>query len=201
MAQKDYRPIYNAMRHYTETRDQQSQDQLWLVEHNPVYTQGVAGKAEHLIRLGDIPLEMVNRGGQVTYHGPGQIVIYCLLDLERKQLGVKQLVALLEQAMLDVLSTYKIAGRRLPNAPGIYIEQAKIGSVGLRLHRGCCYHGLSFNVDMDLKPFAGINPCGYKNMAVTQLKNHCPTVEFAPVSRLLIEKLQQNLQYEQLVCL
>lgn len=191
----DYLPVFAAMQVFTEQRDSQTWDELWLVEHPPVYTQGVAGKPEHILNPHDIPVIPVNRGGQVTYHGPGQVVIYCLVDVERRKLAVRELVRRIEQAMIAVLAHLGIDAKARSDAPGVYVGEAKIGSIGLRVTQGCTYHGLSFNVDMDLAPFAGINPCGYAGMAVTQLKALCESADMDDVRRLLVETLSAELHY------
>ena len=157
------------MQALTDARGPESPDQLWLVEHDPVFTLGQAGKPEHVLAAGDIPVLQVDRGGQVTYHGPGQLVAYPLLDLRRLGLGVRELVCRIEQATIDSLAEWGIRGERVPGAPGIYVGGAKVMALGLRVRRGCSFHGLAFNVAMDLSPYARINPCGFQGMAVTQL--------------------------------
>ncbi len=157
------------MQHFTRTRTEATADELWLVEHPPVYTQGLSGKALHLLNTGAIPVVQTDRGGQVTYHGPGQLVLYTLLDLQRLQLGIRPLVSLLEQAMIDALAQYGVEAYARIDAPGVYVDAKKIGSVGLRVKKHCCYHGLSLNNYMDLTPFTGINTCGYPDLKVTQL--------------------------------
>ena len=167
----DYAETWVEMKQYTHQRDPQSADQLWITEHPPIYTQGLNGRAEHVLDRGDIPLRQVDRGGQVTYHGPGQLVIYCLLDLKRLGLGVKSLVALIEKSIIDFLDGYRIVAHTRSGAPGVYVEEAKIAALGLRIRKGCCYHGLSLNVNMELEPFSRIDPCGYRGLAVTQLRD------------------------------
>lgn len=157
------------MQEFTATRNANAADELWLVEHPPVYTQGMNGKPEHLLDLGDIPLVQTDRGGQVTYHGPGQVVVYVLIDLRRRGWGVRQLVGLLEQAVIDLLTGYGITAHTRRDAPGVYVQGKKIAALGLRVRHGCSYHGLSLNVAMDLAPFQRINPCGYAGLEVTQL--------------------------------
>lgn len=164
-----YAEAYDAMRAFTARRAADTPDELWLLEHPPVYTLGQAGKPEHLLRANGIPVVRVDRGGQVTYHGPGQVVAYVLLDLRRRGLTVKQMVWLLEEAVIDLLSAHGVDGARRPGAPGVYVQGAKIAALGLRVRGGCTYHGLALNVDMDLAPFRDINPCGYEGLAVTQL--------------------------------
>jgi lipoyl(octanoyl) transferase len=171
LGQRDYLPVYQAMQDFNARRDDACPDECWIVEHFPTYTLGQAGKPEHIITSGAIPVHRIDRGGQVTYHGPGQLVVYPLLNLSRRRLYVKTLVFKLEQAVIDWLATYKIQAQRRDNAPGVYVGEAKISALGLRVRRGCCYHGLSININMDLTPFHGINPCGYPNLAVTQLRD------------------------------
>ncbi|MEE4639150.1 MAG: lipoyl(octanoyl) transferase LipB [Wenzhouxiangella sp.] len=169
LGRRPYAEVFQAMRDFTDRRTSDTADQLWLVEHDPVFTQGLAGRPEHLLVPGDIPVVQTDRGGQVTYHGPGQLVIYPLLDLERRRLGIRCLVDRLEQAVIDVLAGHDLCGRRRDGMPGVYIDDEKIASIGLKVRRGCCYHGLAVNVAMDLSPFARINPCGYAGLEMTQL--------------------------------
>ncbi len=166
----DYLPTWRAMQDFTTARGPDTPDELWLLEHPPVYTLGLAGKPEHLLRATDIPVVKIDRGGQITYHGPGQVIAYLLLDLKRRNIGVKELVRRMEQAVIDLLAEYGVNAERRDKAPGVYVGGAKIAALGLRIRGGCCYHGISFNVDMDLAPFAAINPCGYAGLAVTQAK-------------------------------
>jgi len=170
----DYVPVWDAMRAFTAARTPETPDELWLLSHAPVFTQGQAGKPEHLLLPGDIPVVQIDRGGQVTYHGPGQLVVYLLLDVRRAGLSVRDLVERMEQSVIDVLGSLGIAGEPQRKAPGVYVNGAKIAALGLRMRHGCSYHGLSFNVDMDLAPFARINPCGYQGMQVTQLRDLLP---------------------------
>jgi lipoyl(octanoyl) transferase len=168
----DYEPTWHAMQEFTAGRAADSTDELWLLEHPPVYTLGVAGRAEHLPRAANgIPVIQTDRGGQITYHGPGQIVLYLLLDLRRRGLAVRPLVRLMEMAVIDLLAAYGIIAAGSPEAPGVYVNGAKIAALGLRIRNGCCYHGLAFNVDMDLSPFHVIDPCGYSGLAVTQARD------------------------------
>jgi lipoyl(octanoyl) transferase len=171
LGRSDYQETWDAMKEFTNRRNAQTHDQLWITEHAPVFTQGLNGRAEHVLDAGDIPLLQIDRGGQVTYHGPGQLVLYCLLDLNRLGLGVKGLVANIEASVIDLLRSYGIAAQARASAPGVYVEQAKIAALGLRIRKGCCYHGLSLNVDMELEPFTRINPCGYRGLAVSQLRD------------------------------
>lgn len=166
-----YGPVFDAMKSFTAARDAATRDELWLTEHEPVFTQGQAGKPEHLLAPGGIPVVQSDRGGQVTYHGPGQIVGYLMFDIRRMGLGVRELVRGIEQAVIDTLGTYAVDGAPLSGAPGVYVDGAKIASLGLRVRRGCSYHGLALNVDMALEPFSRINPCGLRGMRVTQLRD------------------------------
>lgn len=167
----DYAEIWQAMRAYTAARHGGSADQIWLLEHPAVYTLGMAGKPEHLLRDSGIPLVRSDRGGQITFHGPGQVVLYLLLDLRRHGYGVRELVRRLEQAVIELLRVHGVGATRQAGAPGVYVDGAKVAALGLRVRGGCTYHGLSLNVDMDLTPFGAINPCGYAGMAVTQLRD------------------------------
>lgn len=193
----DYETVWRAMQTFTDARDEHTEDQLWLVEHPPVFTLGRNAKPEHILDAGDIPIIQVDRGGQVTYHGPGQIVAYTLCDLQRRQTGIKQFVAAIEQSVIGVLGQYAIRAHLKAGAPGVYVDDAKIAALGLRVRRGCTYHGLAFNVDMDLTPFARINPCGYAGMAVTSLRElmgaGCPPMD--EVETVLVAQLQRQLGY------
>jgi lipoyl(octanoyl) transferase len=186
----DYEPTWRAMRDFTAARGSDTPDEIWLLEHPPVFTLGMAGKREHLLLDIGIPVVPIDRGGQVTYHGPGQIVAYLLLDLKRLGYGVRELVRRIEQAVIDVLARQGVVAGRLAGAPGVYVDGAKIAALGLRVKNGCTYHGLALNVDMDLAPYRAINPCGYAGMAVTQLRDfvpyaHRPEVENALARALL----------------
>ena len=167
----EYEATWRAMQDFTARRTADTPDELWLLEHQPVYTQGQAGKAEHLIAATDIPVVPIDRGGQITYHGPGQVVAYALVDLRRRGYGIRELVSRMEQAVIDLLAAHGVTAARLAGAPGVYVDGAKIAALGLRVKHGCTYHGLAFNVDMDLAPFAAINPCGYAGMRVTQCRD------------------------------
>ncbi|MDP1928372.1 MAG: lipoyl(octanoyl) transferase LipB [Thiobacillus sp.] len=171
LGQVEYEPIWRAMQDFTAQRSPDTPDEIWLLQHPPVYTQGQAGKAEHLIAATDIPIVPIDRGGQITYHGPGQIVAYVLVDLRRRGYGIRELVTRLEQAVIEVLAGVGVTATRQTGAPGVYVEGAKIAALGLRVKHGCTYHGLAVNVDMDLRPFAAINPCGYAGMRVTQCRD------------------------------
>lgn len=181
-----YEPVSQAMHEFTDRRDDTTPDELWLVEHPPVFTQGQAGKAEHLLMPGDIPVVQSDRGGQVTYHGPGQQVMYVLLNLKRRKLGVRELVTLLEQTVVNTLSEYQIDAHPRPDAPGVYVGAKKICSLGLRIRKGCSFHGLALNVDMDLSPFLRINPCGYAGMEMTQMRDLAADIKTAAVSPVLV---------------
>lgn len=171
LGQVDYEPTWRAMQDFTAARDESSADELWVLEHPPVFTLGQAGKREHLLQSTDIPVVPIDRGGQITYHGPGQVVIYVLVDLKRRGYGVKELVNRMEQAVIELLAEFGVTAERKPGAPGVYVSGAKIAALGLRIKQGRSYHGLAFNVNMDLAPFALINPCGYPGMAVTQARD------------------------------
>lgn len=165
----DYAPAWRAMQAFTDARDADTPDELWFVEHTPVFTQGLNGKAEHLISPGDIPVVGIDRGGQVTYHGPGQLVMYALVDLRRRRIGVRELVMALENAVIALAARHGVEASGRRDAPGVYVRGRKLASIGLRVRRGCSYHGLALNVDMDLEPFRRINPCGMAGLAMTQL--------------------------------
>jgi lipoyl(octanoyl) transferase len=167
----EYEPTWRAMQDFTAQRTADTPDEIWLLEHPPVYTLGQAGKPEHLIAATDIPVVPIDRGGQITYHGPGQLVAYVLVDLRRRGYGIRDLVTRMEQAVIDLLAAQGVSAGRLAGAPGVYVDGAKIAALGLRVKHGCTYHGLAFNVDMDLAPFAAINPCGYPGMRVTQCRD------------------------------
>jgi len=183
------------MRDYTEQRDGSSDDQLWLLQHPPVFTLGQAGKPEHILDPGGIPIVESDRGGQVTYHGPGQLIAYLLLDLRRARLGVRALVTHLEQAVISLLAGYDIAANARPEAPGVYVDQRKIAALGLRVRRGCSFHGLSLNVDMNLQPFTRINPCGYPGLAVTQLADLGVETDLPSIGAELSRHLANSLGY------
>ncbi len=185
-----YKPIWQQMRDFTDIRDSNTPDALWCLEHEPVFTQGQAGKAEHILDAGDIPVVRTDRGGQVTYHGPGQLIIYVLLDLKRRGLTIKPLVNGIEQAVIDMLAEYNINAHRKPGAPGVYVNDAKICALGLRVRKGCSYHGLALNVNMDLAPYQQINPCGYEGMAVTQCADLGGPKTVAEAQSSLIPHLQ-----------
>ncbi len=201
----DYTPVWRAMQAFTAARitnpthrptpDTVTPDEFWLVEHPPVYTLGLNAKRTHLLATGDIPVIPVDRGGQVTYHGPGQIVAYLLVDLNRRGLGVRALVSHIEHALIALLADYAITAHARCDAPGVYVGEAKIAALGLRVRRGYSYHGLSLNVAMDLAPFQGINPCGHAGMAVTQIADEGGPTHPAPVAAALISHLRARLGY------
>ncbi|HAC35491.1 MAG TPA: octanoyltransferase [Gammaproteobacteria bacterium] len=192
---QDYSTVFQQMRRFVDQRQMGSSDQFWVLQHRPVFTQGINGKPQHLLNAGDIPVVQSDRGGQVTYHGPGQLVCYLLLDLKRRGLGVRGLVELIEQAVIDLLAEFQIEGQRRQGAPGVYVGDAKIAALGLRVRRGCSYHGVSLNVDMDLQPFSRINPCGYQGLRVTQMadESELPLPELEPLGELLTNHLSRLL--------
>ena len=191
-----YEPVWQAMRRFTDQAGEHGHgDEAWLVQHPSVFTQGQAGKAEHLLIPGDIPVVQVDRGGQVTYHGPGQLVAYLLLDLRARGFGVRELVTRIENALVALLASYGVTAAARPDAPGVYVEGAKIASLGLRIRHGRTFHGLALNVDMDLQPFQRINPCGYAGLAMTQLASHVVGVEFDEVCARLRAQLVEHLEY------
>jgi lipoyl(octanoyl) transferase len=190
---RDYETVWQEMQAFTESRNTETADEIWLVQHSPVFTLGLNGKPEHILDAGNIPVVKCDRGGQVTYHGPGQLVVYLLLDLRRRDLGVKALVYKMEQAIIDLLAEFQITGKRREGAPGIYVNGAKIAALGLRVRRGCCYHGLSLNVDMDLTPFARINPCGYSDLRSAQLSHYISQLKIQPIETILIKLLNNQL--------
>jgi lipoyl(octanoyl) transferase len=185
----DYDHSWQQMRTFTQQRTASTPDQLWALQHPAVYTQGQAGKPEHLLEPSDIPVVATDRGGQITYHGPGQIVIYLLVDLKRRHLGIRDLVRLIEQAIINFLQLQGIQGQRRAGAPGVYVGEDKIAALGLRVRNGCTYHGLSFNVEMDLDPFLRINPCGYQGLKVIQLCDLRPQLTLTAAQNGLIEQL------------
>ena len=192
LGRADYEPTFAAMKDFTATRTAETPDELWVVEHPPVFTLGQAGKPEHLLRDTGIPLVKIDRGGQITYHGPGQVVGYLLLDLHRRGLKVREMVNLLEQALIDCIADYGLDARRKDGAPGVYIDGAKVAALGLRVKNGCSYHGLSLNVDMDLTPFTWINPCGYSGLQTIQLKDFGVTEGPEEVATRLLGHLQRH---------
>ena len=189
----DYEPTWRAMQAFTAARQADTPDELWLLEHPPVYTQGQAGKPEHLIAATPIPVVPIDRGGQITYHGPGQIVAYVLVDLRRRGYGIRELVTRMEQAVIDLLAAQGVTAERLAGAPGVYVTGAKIAALGLRVKHGCTYHGLALNVDMDLRPFAAINPCGYPGLAVTDCRSLGMPGSAAAIEQALAVALQHSI--------
>lgn len=190
-----YDPVSRAMHEFTDTRTDETLDEIWLVEHHPVFTQGQAGKAEHVLAPGDIPVVQSDRGGQVTYHGPGQQVMYVLINLKRRKLGVRELVTLLEQTVVDTLAEVGIEAYPRADAPGVYVQGKKICSLGLRIRKGCSFHGLALNIGMDLAPFLRINPCGYAGMEMTQVHHLQPEVNMDKIRPILMDKFLALLNY------
>ncbi len=189
---QEYTLVWHAMQEFTNERTPETPDELWIVEHPPVFTLGLAGREEHILNPHDIPVIRTDRGGQVTYHGPGQIVIYILLDLRRREGGIRNLVCDIEKAVIQLLAEYHIQGERRPNAPGIYVQEKKIASIGLRVRRGCTYHGVSFNFDMDLTPFSYINPCGYQDLQMTQLSELIPGLQKNVIKEKLVHLISEG---------
>jgi lipoyl(octanoyl) transferase len=191
---QNYLDTWQAMKNFTNTRTIESEDELWIVEHFPVFTQGIAGKIEHQLNIKQIPIIKTDRGGQITYHAPGQLIIYCLIDLKRKNLGVKKMVTIIEHSIIKLLSLYQIKAHLKNKAPGVYVEHKKIAALGLKVKHGKTYHGLSLNIDMNMLPFLQINPCGYQGLQITQLKdlvNNC--VSLSKVSEQLTKILTNNI--------
>lgn len=188
-----YQPVWQDMQQFTLERTENTSDEIWVLEHLPVYTLGLNGKTEHLLNPGDIPVIKTDRGGQVTYHGPGQLVVYTLFDLKRLKLGIRQLVTLLEQAMITALAQFDISAIAKPEAPGVYVEGKKIGSIGIRIKRNCSYHGISLNNNMDLTPFNHINTCGFKDLQVTQLADYGVNMSTADLAEPVINAISTSL--------
>ena len=191
-----YEPVWRAMQAFTDARTPETPDELWVVEHEPVFTLGQAGKWEHVLAPGSIPVVPVDRGGQVTYHGPGQIVAYPLIDLRRAGIGVREYVRRIEQAVIDTLAEWNILAARRDGAPGVYVNGAKIAALGIRVRRGCTFHGLAFNVDMDLEPFHRINPCGFQGLQVTQVLDLGGPSRLADVENRLVAELARQFGLE-----
>ena len=168
---QDYNSTWQEMVSFTEKRNNHTEDELWTLEHKSVFTQGLSGKPEHLLKDTEIEVIKSDRGGQITYHGPGQLIVYCLIDIKRLGIGVKQMVSIIEKSIIDLLSDYSISSHKIPGAPGVYVDGSKIAALGLKVKRGKTYHGLSLNVDMNLSPYSLINPCGYKDLKITQMSN------------------------------
>jgi lipoyl(octanoyl) transferase len=192
----EYEPTWRRMQAFTTERSVDTEDEIWLLEHPPVFTQGQSGKAEHVLHDVGIPVVKIDRGGQVTYHGPGQLVVYLLIDLRRRETKVRALVRKMEQALIDLLAEYHIQAHRRDGAPGVYVDGDKIAALGLRVKNGCTFHGLCLNVDMDLSPYQAINPCGYAGMAVTQMKDFAKRVDMSLIGERLVEHLNKQLDKE-----
>lgn len=199
LGRQSYVPVWQAMQNFTDSRNEETKDEVWLVEHDPVFTQGLAGKAEHILMAGDIPVVQVDRGGQVTYHGPGQQVVYFLIDLKRKKLGVRQLVSAIENTVIALLQKYQIKSAARPDAPGVYVEDKKICSLGLKIRRGASFHGLALNVAMDKEPFQRINPCGYAGMQITQVSELGGPKELNQIGEDILLAIKDNLNYSTLI--
>ena len=189
----DYVDTWQAMKNFTNERSAMTQDEIWLLQHPPIYTQGLAGKTEHLLRSNGIDVIKTDRGGQITYHGPGQLIAYLLLDMRRLKLGVRELVTRMENAMINLLKNENIQAKNRLDAPGVYVDSAKIAALGLKIKKGYCYHGIALNVDMDLTPFSNINPCGYADLQVTQTKNLGITDSIETISNKLIAHLTEQI--------
>ncbi len=193
---QEYSPIWQELKNFTQQREAHTVDQLWLLEHHPVYTQGQAGRAEHVLQQSSIPIVQSDRGGQITYHAPGQLIVYCLTDIGRKKINIRQFVCLLEQTVIELLAKYQIQAHTIEGAPGIYVNQAKIASIGLRVRHGRTYHGLSLNVNMDLEPFTRINPCGYTGLEMTQISKLGVSKTVTEAAQDLLPILFNNIGYD-----
>lgn len=194
-----YQPIWQAMQTFTEQRNANTLDEIWILEHEAVLTLGRNGKKEHIHPRNKIPVVEIDRGGQVTYHGPGQLIVYLMIDLKRQSMGVRQLVSLMEQSIIDTLNEYQLTAYAKKEAPGVYINEAKIAALGLRIKKGCSFHGLSLNLQMDLSPFQQINPCGYENLEVVQLSDYIEKVEVSQVLHQLTCHLSDNIGYKKIL--
>jgi len=192
----DYQTSYQLMVDFTRNRDQVTRDEIWFLQHPPVYTLGLAGKSEHLLDTGNIPVIRTDRGGQVTYHGPGQLMVYLLIDLKRKHISIRTLVDLIEQTLIDMLAGMDLQAERRPGAPGVYIDGAKVAALGIRVRNGCSYHGFCLNVDLDLSPYHGINPCGYPGLEATRLKDNGINMDVWQVSHVLRPYLLKSMAYD-----
>ena len=195
LGQQDYQTCWQAMQEFTSQRNEFTPDEIWLLEHLPVFTQGQNGKAEHILNAGNIPVVQVDRGGQVTYHGPGQLVAYTLVDLRRKKFTVRDVVSALEKSVIDCLADFQIEAKAKCSAPGVYVDDKKICSVGLRIRRGCSYHGLALNVAMNLEPFSRINPCGFRELKMAQIRDYQANIDIKSVETKLADYLIKNLGY------
>jgi len=207
LGRSDYEETWQAMKQFTDQRDANTADELWITEHDPIFTQGLNGKPEHILQTSNIPVIQIDRGGQITYHGPGQLVLYCLLNIQRLGFGVRTLVTIIEQSIVELLALYDIDAFSRPDAPGVYVtltssgcndvsteQMAKIAALGLRIRKGCCYHGLSLNINMDLKPFSYINPCGFEGLAVTQMMELNSSITVEKAGKELAVILSQNMR-------
>ncbi|ABV38095.1 lipoate-protein ligase B [Shewanella sediminis HAW-EB3] len=199
LGKQDYESVWHAMQDYTDNRDASSPDQLWIVEHPPVFTQGQAGKSEHILNPGDIPVIQVDRGGQVTYHGPGQLVAYPLINIKRLKIGVRQLVTDIENSIVQMLEGYQVKAYAKADAPGVYVDERKVASLGLRIRKGCSFHGLALNVDMDMSPFQRINPCGYAGLEMVQCKQLGGPQTVEEAGERLVKTFSHNLGYQNLI--
>lgn len=191
-----YEPVWQAMKKFTHERNQHTLDEVWLLEHRPVFTQGQAGKPEHLLFTGDIPVVQADRGGQVTYHGPGQLTAYILFDIKRLNIGPRDLVSAIENTLVALLAEFDIQAYPRSDAPGVYVNEQKIASLGLRISKGYSFHGLALNIQMDLEPFNRINPCGYPGLVMTQMADHCTPPSISIIGQKLVDQLTQALSYE-----
>ena len=193
---QEYGSVFKKMREFTHQRDAISADEIWCLQHSPVFTLGANADQQHILKCTDIPIIQSDRGGQVTYHGPGQLIVYLMIDLKRKAIGVKHLVEMIEQSVVSLLTSYNIESEARADAHGVYVENAKIASLGLRVHRSCSYHGLALNIDMDLAPFSVINPCGFTDLEVTQMLEHAEIENTNKISKQLIDILVNKLNYK-----
>lgn len=194
LGRQDYVPVWHAMQHFTNTRDSSTTDEIWFTEHPPVYTLGLNADRSHLLTPGDIPVVAVDRGGQVTYHGPGQLMIYPLINLKRSAVGVRELVTALEQSAIELLAGYDVRAVARADAPGVYVDEKKVASVGLRIRRGASFHGMALNIDVDLAPFSGINPCGFENLEVSTLRKIGIGTDYDEIRREFADHLLQQLR-------
>lgn len=193
LGQIDYEECWQNMRAFSEQRQKNTLDEIWILEHPPVFTQGQNGKPEHILQAGSIPVIKTDRGGQITYHGPGQLIAYTLIDIQRRKWGIRQLIHFLEKTIIDLLAELNLKAESKKEAPGVYIDNKKICSLGLRVRKGCSYHGLAFNIDMDLSPFKQINPCGFSQLEMTQLADYIQPVKMNVIINKLIALLKKNL--------